>query len=101
VTVQPEQLQKGYTWEQILPTLLLRSLLFLYACLPALIAWQKSRFSLFNILGSVLFALVGGLYMLQSCWYPTTMRVAHGLEILADSFTYAGALMVLLMGSNH
>lgn len=88
-------------WEQILPTLLLRSLLFLSACLPALIAWQKSRFSLFIILGSVLFVLVGGLYMLQSYWYPTTMHVAHGLEILADSFTYAGALVVLLMGSNH
>jgi hypothetical protein len=84
-------------WGQIIPTLLLRSLLFLLACLPVLIVWQRSRLGLFITLGSALFILVGGLYMLQSYWYPVTLRVVHSLEILADSFVYAGTLLVLLM----
>lgn len=83
-------------WGEILPTLALRSLLFLLACLPILILWQESRRRLFIMLGSALFVLVGGLYMLQAYWYPPTMRVAHSLEILADSFVYAGALVALL-----
>ncbi len=84
-------------WEEILPILALRSLLFLMSCLPILILWQSSRRRLFITLGSALFVLVGGLYMLQAYWYPLTMRVAHSMEILADSFTYAGVLVALLV----
>jgi len=84
-------------WAQIIPTLLLRSLLFLLACLPVLIMWRGSRLRLFITLGSALFVLVGGLYMLQSYWYPITMRVVHSLEILADSLVYAGVLATLLV----
>lgn len=84
-------------WGEILPTLFLRSLLFLSACLPLLIVWQKSRRHLFFTLGFALFILVGGLYMVQSYWFPVTMRVAHSLEILADSFVYAGAITFLLV----
>lgn len=83
-------------WGEIIPVLLLRSLLFLLACLPVLIVWQKSRLQLLITLGSALFILVGGLYMLQSYWFPVIMRVAHSLEILADSFVYAGVLVLLL-----
>ena len=87
-------------WGQIIPVLLLRSLLFLLACLPVLIVWQGSRLSLFLTLGTALFILVGGVYMLQAYWYPMMMRVAHGLEILADSFAHAGALVLLLAGDS-
>ena len=86
-------------WGEILPTLFLRSLLFFAACLPVVLLWQRSRRTLILILGSALFMLVGGLYMLQSYWYPTIMRVAHSLEILADSFVYAGAVGFLWWGS--
>ncbi len=83
-------------WGEILPTLFLRSLLFLLACLPVLSGWQGTRLNLFLTLGSALFILVGGIYMLQSYWFPLTMRIVHGLEIMADSFVYSGVLVILL-----
>ena len=94
-----EQQVAGLTlpgWGEIIPTLFLRSLLFMLACLPVLIVWQGSQQRLFITLGSALFILTGGLYMLQSYWFPLSIRVAHSLEILADSFVYTGALIVLL-----
>lgn len=84
-------------WGQILPTQALRSLLFLATCLPLIALWRGSRRRLFILLGGALFVFVGGLYMLQAYWYPATMRIAHSLEILADSFVYAGVLVALLM----
>ncbi len=83
-------------WGEILLTQALRSLLFLLSCLPLLILWRGSRMRLLVALGSGLFVFVGGLYMLQAYWYPPAMRIAHSLEILADSFAYAGALVALL-----
>jgi hypothetical protein len=94
------QQQMGLTapgWGQILPVLALRSLLFLLAILPVLIVWQRSRTSLFITLGVLLFLLVGGLTMLSAIWYTPVVRIAHGLEILADSFAQAGALVYLLV----
>jgi hypothetical protein len=90
-------------WDQILPTQALRGLFFLLACLPLLILWQGSRRRLFLLLGSGLFIFVGGLYMLQAYWYPAVMRIVHSLEILADSFVYASALVALLAtgGDQH
>ena len=84
-------------WGEILPVLVLRSLLFLLAILPVLITWKGSRRSLFVMLGTVLFLLVGGLAMLQAVWYPPIMRIAHGLEILADSIVHAGIVVYLLV----
>ena len=83
-------------WGQILPVQGLRSLLFLLACIPVALLWRGSRRGLFWHLGGALFAFVGGLYMLQAYWYPITLRVAHSLEILADSMLYAGVLTALL-----
>lgn len=83
-------------WGEILTAQALRSLLFLIACLPILILWRGSRRQSFIHLGSALFVFVGGLYMLQGYWLPPQMRIAHGLEILADSFVYAGVLALLL-----
>ena len=85
--------------DQILTILFVRSMLFLLACLPVLVAWRKSRLSLFLSLGFTLFVLVGLLYMLASDWMPLSVRVPHTLEILADSFVYAGALVLLLTQS--
>jgi hypothetical protein len=85
---------------EILIVLLVRSALFLLACLPIVVMWQRSKRSLFLRLGFALFVLVGFLYMLGAYYMPLAVRVPHTLEILADSFTYAGLLVVLLTKSN-
>jgi hypothetical protein len=84
------------TLEQLLPILLVRSVLFMLACLPIFMLWQKSDTSLFWRLGLALFLLVGFNLMLSSTWLPLYVRVPHTLEILADEFVYAGALVLLL-----
>jgi hypothetical protein len=86
--------------DEILIVLLVRSALFLLACLPIVIMWQRSKRSLFLSLGFALFVLVGFLYMLGAYYMPLAIRVPHTLEILADSFTYAGLLVVLLAKSD-
>ena len=86
--------------EEILLVLLVRSGLFLLACLPIIITWRRSRWSLFLNLGFALFVLVGFLYMLGAYYMPLAVRVPHTLEILADSFTHAGLLVVLLAKRN-
>jgi hypothetical protein len=82
--------------DEMLLVLLVRSVLFLLACLPIVVMWQRSRRSLFLSLGFALFVLVGLLYMLGATYMPLAIRVPHGLEIMADSFAYAGVLVVLL-----
>jgi hypothetical protein len=41
--------------------------------------------------------LVGGLSMLQAYWLPTTLRVVHSLEILADEMMYTGILLMMFV----
>lgn len=83
-----------------LPTLLLvllaRSVLFLIAALPILVAWQGTRLNLVLSLGFALFVMVGLLYMLAASWIAPQVRLIHSLEILADSLVYAGALVWIL-----
>ena len=88
------------SWAQIIPMQFLRSLLFLLACLPVLIAWQRSRRSLLLSLGGALFVLVGLLNLMQAVWLPATLRMTHSLEILADSFVYAWVLVMLFRRSD-
>ena len=83
-------------WDQLLPVIAIRSLFFLLACLPVLIAWNLSNRRLFLTLGLALFILVGGIAMIQAYWLPTILRVTHGLEIFADEMVYAGAFVFLL-----
>ena len=83
-------------WDQILPVLAVRSLLFLLVCLPILIAWNLSNRNLFLTLGLALFIFVGGVSMLSAFWLPNILRLTHSLEILADEIVYAGALILLL-----
>jgi hypothetical protein len=84
-------------WGQLLPVLVLRSTLFLLACLPVIVAWQRSTRSLWWRLGSALFVTIGLVYMLAAYWMPAIVRVPHSVEIAADSFVHA-ALLVLLLG---
>lgn len=88
------------SWAQIIPMQCLRSLLFLLACLPVLIAWQRSRRSLLLSLGWALFVLVGLLNLMQAVWLPATLRLTHTLEILADSSVYAWVLVMLYRRSD-
>jgi len=85
--------------ELIIPVLFVRSVLFLLACLPTVVLWQKSAPSLFIRLGLALFILVGFVGMLSAYWMPLSIRVPHTLEIMADEFVYAGALVILLAQS--
>jgi hypothetical protein len=84
-------------WEQILPVLFVRSVLFLLASLPVLVAWHGSRRSLILALGFAMFVLVGALGLLEGYWLPLSVRVFHGLEIMADSMVYSWVLVVLLV----
>lgn len=80
----------------LLAVLFLRSLLFFVACLPVVVAWRGTKLTLWLSLGFALFVLVGLLYMLAGNWLPVSMRIIHSLEILADSFAHAGALVWLV-----
>jgi len=91
--VQPSQ-------EKMLLVLIVRSLLFLLACMPVIIFWRGSKLSLFYSLGFALFVLVGLLYMLGAYYMPLEVRLPHTLEILVDSFAYAGVLVILLVKSD-
>lgn len=84
------------TLESLLPTLFVRSVLFMLACLPIIVLWQKSNRALFWRLGLALFLLVGAVIMLYATWLPLYVRFPHTLEILADEFVYAGVLVLLL-----
>ncbi len=81
--------------DQLLAILFIRSVLFLLACLPIVVLWQESEHSLFFRLGFALFVLVGLLLMLAE-WMPLSVRLPHTIEILADEFVYAGAVVALL-----
>ena len=85
------------TQEVMLFLSLFRSLLFILSILPILFVWKGSRTGLFVALGVALFMMVGGLNMLQAIWLPVGLRTAHSLEILADSFVHAAALVFLLV----
>ncbi|MCL4861385.1 MAG: hypothetical protein KJZ93_18350 [Caldilineaceae bacterium] len=82
----------------LLLVLLGRSVLFLVASLPVVMAWRGSRRSLWLSLGFAHFVLVGLLYMLAGNWIAPSVRLIHTLEILADSFVYAGVIVWLLAG---
>jgi len=83
-------------WGQIITAQLLRSPLFLLACLPVLIAWLRSNRELVIVLGWALFVLVGLLAMIPAYWMPLGLRLIHSMEILADSFVYAWMFVFLL-----
>lgn len=84
----------------IIRTQLLRSALFLAASLPLIILWTRSRGHLIFALGLAHAMCVGIFPLAQSTFFPMTMRVAHSLEIVGDSFAYAAMLVLLLARSS-
>jgi hypothetical protein len=87
------------TLEQLLPILLVRSVLFLVGCLPVVVLWRRSERSLFWSLAAGLFILVGFVSLVAAYWMPMIVRVVHSLEILADEVVYAWVLVKLLWPS--
>lgn len=73
-----------------------RSVLYLLATLPVLILWHGTRRRQAIALGLALTVMVGWFPLLQASFLPATLRVAHSLEICADSFVYALVLVLLL-----
>jgi hypothetical protein len=80
----------------IMPVQIVRSIFFLLASLPFLILWKGKRGSLILSLGLAHFFLVGLFGLMQASFLPAVLRIAHSLEIAADSFAYAAALTFLL-----
>jgi hypothetical protein len=75
----------------------LRSLLFLAVTIPILRNWWRSRRSLVVALAFGLSAMVGVAGLIETTFLPTTMRIVHGLEIIADSIAHAWVLVALLV----
>jgi hypothetical protein len=80
---------------------LLRSPLFLLSTLPAVLLWTGSRRRLFISVGIAHALLVGIFGLIQAYWFPTVLRVAHSIEITADSFAYAAVLLLLFTHKNR
>ena len=81
----------------VLAVQLLRGGLFLVVTWPVIATWSGTRLSLAVKLGLAYTVLVGLFGLVQAPWMPFNMRVAHGLEIMADSFAHAALLVVLLV----
>ena len=86
---------------QIIPTQFVRSALFLLASVPALVLWRGPRLRLAVALGLAHYVFVGLFGMLQASWLPTSLRLLHGAELLADSMVYAAALVLLLVAPSE
>jgi hypothetical protein len=84
---------------EMISTQFVRSALFLLASVPALVLWRGPRLRLVAALGLAHYVFVGLFGMLQALWLPTSLRVLHGTELLADSLVYAAVLVLLLVAS--
>jgi hypothetical protein len=79
----------------VVETQLIRSVFFLASSLPFVALWNGSRRSLWLTLG-LAHAVVVGYYGLASATFlPWILRIVHSAEITADSFAYAGLLVLL------
>lgn len=81
----------------IIKTQLLRSATFLAASFPAIVLWKKSRGQFIFAIGLAHAMAVGIFQLAQATFLPTVLRVAHSLEITADSFAYALVLGLLFV----
>lgn len=81
----------------IMRTQLVRSLVFLAASFPAIALWRQSRGRFIVAMGLLHAMAVGVFGLLQASFMPAALRIAHGLEITADSFAYAAVLAFLLV----
>jgi hypothetical protein len=85
----------------ILQVQLLRSAIFLASSLPLIALWKGSRRELWLTLGLAHAVTVGIFGLVQATFMPGVLRVVHSLEITADSFAYAGLLVLLLSAGNR
>lgn len=83
------------TWGQLIPLQIARSILFLIVCLPIIINWQGTKKGLWLSLGGSFFGLTAFMAVITAYWFPWELRLYHGLELLADAFTYIGILVWL------
>jgi hypothetical protein len=84
-------------WSTIFPVVLLRSALALAVTLPILVLWSRSRRALVVTLAISFFAMMGLIGLATTTFFPPTLRVAHSVEILADSVVYAWLLVALFI----
>lgn len=80
----------------ILRTQLLRSLLYLVSALPICLAWSGSWRQFATRFGWAFWVLTGLYGLITGVWMPAALRVAHSLEIGADSFVYGFVLAWLM-----
>jgi hypothetical protein len=73
-----------------------RSVLFLAASLGVLMMLSGSRHRRILSFALAFFVLTGLFEMLQAYWLPEALRLAHGLELLADSVVYAIVMVIAL-----
>jgi hypothetical protein len=79
----------------ILQVQLIRSAVFLASSLPLIALWKGSRRELWLALGLAHAVTVGIFGLVQATFMPGVLRIVHSLEITADSFVYAGLLVLL------
>jgi hypothetical protein len=74
---------------------MVRSTVFLIGSLPFIVLWKKPWLADFLAPAR---ALAGRrpVRLVQALWFPPVLRIAHSLEIGADSFAYAAAIAFLL-----
>lgn len=84
----------------IIRTQLLRSAILLAASLPLVVLWTKSRGSLILALGLAEAMTIGIFQLAPATFFPMALRIAHSVEITADSFAYAAVLGLLFLRSS-
>lgn len=85
----------------IIRTQLLRSAIFLAASFPAILLWKESRGQFIFAMGLAHAMAVGIFQLIQGSFLPGVLRVAHSIEITADSFAYAAVLGLLFISKQR
>lgn len=80
----------------MLPLAVFRGLLYVLTLFPLVAVLRGSRRSVAFWVILTLTVLVAGLPLLSVVWWPVTLRLAHGLEITADSIVH-GLIIVWLL----
>lgn len=80
----------------IMAVQLARSLLFLLATLPIMIAWFGNRIQLVVMLGIAHFVFVFSYDIVLAYQLPMNLVLTHAIEILLDSMVYSWAIVKLL-----
>ena len=83
----------------ILQTQWLRSALFLAASFPGIVLWRKSRWQFIFAMGLAHAFAVGVFQLAAATFFPVALRIAHSVEIMADSFAYAAVLGFLFIAT--